>query len=41
MLEFLNFKGYSSDPGSQVVMRDDSHTGEPPLVILSYSHGPG
>lgn len=26
MMEFLRFKGYSSDPGSQVVMRDDQHT---------------
>ena len=26
MMEFLSYKGYSSDPRSQVVMRDDSHT---------------
>ena len=26
MMEFLRYKGYPSDPGSQVVMRDDSHT---------------
>jgi hypothetical protein len=26
MMQFLNFKGYPSDPGSQVVMRDDRNT---------------
>ncbi len=26
MAEFLSYKGYSNDPGSQVIMRDDQHT---------------
>ena len=26
MMQFLNFKGYPSDPGSQVIMRDDRNT---------------